>query len=167
MKKLESLPGGEDAVVVFTGDYGEEFFEQEHIFHASNLSSMQIHVPLYFRLGAHRNNPRQMASHLDIFPTILDHVLGHPHFASWFDGESILRPAKKNFALATRYNGSRSPCEFLIHTGKEHLIARFNKKNVSALEIISHRDDKDQPLEIKLDQIESNFKLPLEMLFKH
>lgn len=171
LKKLESLPGGEDAVVVFTGDHGEEFFEQQHVFHASNLSTMQIHVPLYFRLGAHRNNPRQMASHLDIFPTILNHVLGHPHFASWFDGESILRPSKKNFALATRYNGSRSPCEFLIHTGKEHLIARFNKKDAifksSALEIISHRDEEDHLLDIQLDQIKNNFKLPLEMLFKH
>jgi membrane-anchored protein YejM (alkaline phosphatase superfamily) len=127
---------------------------------------MQIHVPLYFRLPAHASNSREISSHLDIFPTILDHVLGHPHFASWFDGESILRPSKKNFALATRYNGSRSPREFLIHTGKEHLIARFNKQDEKILEIISHRDAKDQPLDIHLDQIKSNFKLPLEMLFK-
>jgi len=165
LKKLQSIPGGEEAVVVFTGDHGEEFFEQHHLFHASNLSSMQIHVPLYFRLGAHKNNSRQIASHLDIFPTILDHVLGHPHFAAWFDGESILRPAKKNFAVATRYNGSRSPSEFLIHTGKEHLIARFHDEKT--LEIISHRDEKDQPLDIHLDRIKSNFQRPLEMLFRH
>lgn len=170
LKKLESVPGGEEAVIVFTGDHGEEFFEQQNVFHASNLSSMQIHVPLYFRLGtAHVSWPREMSSHLDIFPTILEHVLGHPHFATWFDGESILHPSKKNFALATRYNGSRSPCEFLIHTGKEHFIARFNKPdaifNSRALEIISHRDEADQPLDIYPDQIKNNFKLPLEMLF--
>lgn len=166
LKKLESLPGGEDAVVVFTGDHGEEFFEQQHVFHASNLSSMQIHVPLYFRMAASANNSREISSHLDIFPTILDYVVGYPHFASWFDGESILRPSKKNFAVATRYNGSRSPREFLIHTGKEHLIARFSKQNASTLEIISHRDEKDHPLDIQLDRIKNNFKLPLEMLFK-
>ncbi len=157
-------------MVVFTGDHGEEFFEQQHVFHASNLSSMQIHVPLYFRLGTAVAS-RDMASHLDIFPTILDHVLGHPHFASWFDGESILRPSKKNFTVATRYNGCRSPFEFLIHTGKEHFIARFNKKGAifksRALEIISHRDEEDQPLDVHLDQIKNNFKLPLEMLFNH
>jgi hypothetical protein len=170
LKKLESVPGGEEAVVVFTGDHGEEFFEQQNVFHASNLSTMQIHVPLYFRLGtAHMSSSREISSHLDIFPTILDHVLGHPHFASWFDGESILCPSKKNFAVATRYNGSRSPCEFLIHTGKEHFIARFNKPNAifksNAIEIISHRDEEDQPLDVQLDQIKNNFKLPLEMLF--
>jgi membrane-anchored protein YejM (alkaline phosphatase superfamily) len=168
LKKLEGLPGGEEAVVVFTGDHGEEFFEQQNVFHASNLSTMQIHVPLYFRLGAVCSS-RQISSHLDIFPTILDHVLGHPHFASWFDGESILRPPKKNFVIATRYNGNHSPCEFLIHTGKEHFIARFNKPGAifksTALEIISHRDEKNQPLDIELDQIKNNFKLPLEMLF--
>ncbi|HEY5234921.1 MAG TPA: sulfatase-like hydrolase/transferase, partial [Rhabdochlamydiaceae bacterium] len=172
LKKLESVPGGEEAVVVFTGDHGEEFFEQQHVFHASNLSSMQIHVPLYFRLGTASANPsREMSSHLDIFPTILDHVLGHRHFASWFDGESILRPSKKNFAVATRYNGSRSPFEFLIHTGKEHFIARFNQQDAifksRALEIVSHRDEEDQLIDVHLDQIKHNFKLPLEMLFKH
>ena len=172
LKKLESVPGGEEAVVVFTGDHGEEFFEQEHLFHASNLSSMQIHVPLYFRLGfASANASREMSSHLDIFPTILDHVLGHRHFASWFDGESILRPSKKNFAVATRYNGSHSPFEFLIHTGHEHFIARFNNREAifksTAIEIISHRDEGDRPLDVHLDQIKNNFKLPLEALFKH
>ncbi len=172
LKKLESLPGGDEAVVVFTGDHGEEFFEQQRVFHASNLSSMQIHVPLYFQLGKARpNNSREISSHLDIFPTILDYVLGHPHFASWFDGESILRPSKKNFVVATRYNGSRTPCEFLIHTGKEHFTARFNNQDAifksRALEIISHRDENDQPLDVHLDQIKKNFKLPLETLFKN
>jgi glucan phosphoethanolaminetransferase (alkaline phosphatase superfamily) len=172
LKKLSSVPGGEDSVVVFTGDHGEEFFEHEHVFHASNLNTMQIHVPLYFRLGTARASPsREISTHLDIFPTILDHVLGHPHFASWFDGESILRPSKKNFAIATRYNASRSPFEFLIHTGKEQLVARFTEQSAiftsQALEIISHRDEKDQMVDVHLDQIKQQFKTPLEMLFKH
>ena len=172
LKKLDSVPGGKEAVVVFTGDHGEEFFEQEHVFHASNLSSMQIHVPIYFRLGTSvANDSRAIASQLDIFPSILDHVLGEHHFASWFDGESILRPAKKNFTISARYNASRAPFEFLIHMGKEHLIARFIKQNAifnsQALEIISHRNEKEQSMEVHLDRIKDNFKMPLEMLFNH
>lgn len=169
LKKLAATSGGEEAVVVFTGDHGEEFFEHEHVFHASNLNTMQTHVPLYFRLGTSRATSREIASHLDIFPTILDHVLGHPHFASWFDGESILRPSKKKFAIATRYNGSRSPFEFLLHTGKEQLVARFKEQSAifqsQALEIISHRDEKDQMVDVRLDQIKQQFKTPLETLF--
>ncbi len=170
LEKLTSAPGGNEAVVVFTGDHGEEFFEHEHIFHASNLNSMQTHVPLYFRLGSSTDHPsREISSHLDIFPTVLDHVLGHPHFESWFDGESILRPSKKNFAISTRYNASRSPFEFLIHTGKEHIIARFDNQGAifksNALEIVSTRDEKNQPLEA--GRIKDHFKLPFETLFRN
>ncbi len=171
VQKLKSIPGGNESVVVFTGDHGEEFFEQGRIFHASNLSTMQTHVPLYFRLGtAQPRLQRQIASHLDIFPTILDHVLGHPYFESWFDGESVLRPSKKNFAVSTRYNASRSPFEFLIHTGNDQLIARFEDPyhifKSQTLEIISRRDVNDQPLDFELKQIQNDFKTPLEMLFR-
>lgn len=175
LNKLAATSGGEEAVVVFTGDHGEEFLEHEHVFHISNLSPMQIHVPLYFRLGTAMAPSRGIASHLDIFPTILDHVLGHPHFAScfasWFDGESILRPSKKKFAIATRYNGNRSPFEFLLHTGKEQLVARFKQQSSifksQALEIISHRDEKNETVDVHLDRIKQQFKTPLEMLFSH
>ncbi|HEX2580260.1 MAG TPA: sulfatase-like hydrolase/transferase [Rhabdochlamydiaceae bacterium] len=169
LKKLASSSSGEEAVVVFTGDHGEEFFEHEHVFHASTLNTMQIHVPLYFRLGTAKTPSREIASHLDIFPTILDHVFGHRHFASWFDGESILRPSKKKFAIATRYNGSRTPFEFLLHTGKDQLVARFTKQSAifksQALEIISHRNEKDQVVDIHLDRIKQQFETPLETLF--
>jgi glucan phosphoethanolaminetransferase (alkaline phosphatase superfamily) len=170
-EKLKSVPGGEEAVVVFTGDHGEEFFEQGRVFHASNLNTMQTHVPLYFRLGtALPSRERKISSHLDIFPTILDHVLGHTYFESWFDGESILRPSKKKFAVSTRYNASRSPFEFLIHTGKDQLIVRFDKPyNIfesHSLKIISRKDANDRPLAVDLDRIKDDFKTPLEMLFK-
>jgi hypothetical protein len=169
LKKLQSVPGGNESVVVFTGDHGEEFLEEGHVFHASNLSAMQTQVPLYFRLGTTITHaPREICSHLDIFPTILDHILGQ-HFEMLFDGESILKPSKKNFAIATRYNASRSPFEFLIHTGKEQLIARFNNPSEifksQSLEIISRRDEENQPLEAHLDQIKDEFKKPLETLF--
>jgi membrane-anchored protein YejM (alkaline phosphatase superfamily) len=132
---------------------------------------MQTHVPLYFRLGtALPSRERKISSHLDIFPTILDHVLGHTYFESWFDGESILRPSKKKFAVSTRYNASRSPFEFLIHTGKDQLIVRFDKPyNIfesHSLKIISRKDANDRPLAVDLDRIKDDFKTPLEMLFK-
>jgi len=172
LKKLETVPGGEEAVVVFTGDHGEEFLEQGHIFHASNLSSMQTHVPLYFRFGTSSPKAsREIVSHLDIFPSIIDHVLGDTTFTSWFDGESILRSPKNHFAIATRYNGSRSPYEFLIHTGNDQLIARFENPSAifksNALEIISRKDKKNQSLEINTEHVKDDFKKAFDALFSN
>lgn len=52
---LTALESDKDALVVITGDHGEEFYEQGHLFHASHLSYPQVHVPLYYRLG---NDPK-------------------------------------------------------------------------------------------------------------
>ncbi|HVX00003.1 MAG TPA: sulfatase-like hydrolase/transferase, partial [Candidatus Babeliaceae bacterium] len=83
MGQLDSHPTGKKSVVVVTGDHGEEFFEEGRLFHASNLSPMQIHVPIYYRLGKKNYvNPihGELSSHLDIFPTVLNHVLGKNYF---------------------------------------------------------------------------------------
>jgi glucan phosphoethanolaminetransferase (alkaline phosphatase superfamily) len=170
-EKLNAVSGGEEAVVVFTGDHGEEFFEEGCIFHASNLNNMQTHVPIYFRLGAATaRGPREVSSHLDIFPTILEYVLGHQYFETWFDGESILHPSRKNFTVSTRHNGNRCPFEFLIHDGKNQLVARFEDRyNIfksRSLDIVAHRNEEGEPLEIELDQVRHDFKAPLETLFK-
>jgi membrane-anchored protein YejM (alkaline phosphatase superfamily) len=44
---LKVSGGWEESVVVFTGDHGEEFYENGHLFHATDLSQQQLHVPLY------------------------------------------------------------------------------------------------------------------------
>lgn len=172
--KLSEQSGGKEAVVVVTGDHGEEFFEEGRIFHASHLSPMQTEVPIYYKLGlrtASRLEDQKLTSHLDIFPTILHHVLGKDTFESWFDGESILRPRVKNFAISTRFNTTRAPYEFLIHTGKKQLVAQLgNRSNVlksNSLEILAHRDENGESLELEMDQVQSDFKEAFESLFNH
>ncbi|MGH7889107.1 MAG: sulfatase-like hydrolase/transferase, partial [Thermodesulfobacteriota bacterium] len=169
-EKMKSLPTNKESVVVITGDHGEEFFEEGRIFHASNLSSMQTHVPIYYRLGSKSvNGGENLSSHLDIFPTLLHHVFGKDLFEHWFDGESILRPRKKHFAITTRINWSRDPYEFLIYTGENQLIVRFaNRSNISkspTLQIVSYRDKNGAPLKIDVDQIREQFKEALDSLF--
>ncbi len=169
-KKLKQSPAGKEAVVVFTGDHGEEFFEEGRMFHASNLNTMQTHVPIYYRLGSKKSHANELSSHLDIFPTLLHHVFGKEVCEEWFDGESLLKPRRKNFVISTRYNASRAPYEFLIHNGKKQLIARFKDRsnilNSRALEVVACRDENDQPLDLKLEHIQSEFQEPLEVLFR-
>jgi glucan phosphoethanolaminetransferase (alkaline phosphatase superfamily) len=159
---LKNSRFGKEAVVVFTGDHGEEFFEEGAIFHASNLSPMQTQVPLYFKLGTTKLAEQPFASHLDIFPTLLHHVFGKEVYHEWFDGESLLRPRKAPFALSARYNASRAPTEFLLHNGTKEL--RFRLKSSGTLECLVHRDaGKDLPLEEAA--IRSSFQAAVHSLF--
>ncbi len=131
----------DEAVVIVTGDHGEEFYENGHLFHASNLNWEQIHVPLYFKFGSMKKNVGRVASHIDIFPSLLHYLLQEPDaFAEVFDGESIFSPNRGSYAVTGRYNGSRSPYEFLIHNGEGSLLARFNDRgkifDANALQIL-------------------------------
>src|SRR5581483_4432687 len=51
MDALEKTAGGKEAVVVITGDHGEEFYEHGNLFHASALSEPQITPPIYYKFG--------------------------------------------------------------------------------------------------------------------
>lgn len=168
-KKLETLEMGKEAVIVMTGDHGEEFLEQGNIFHASSLSSMQTRVPLLCRFGSKAPINQEMASHVDIFPSILHHLLGHADFSDWFDGESLLQPRQKNFVVSTRYNASRAPYEFLIHNGHQQLIARFdNPRQIFKsrnLHLVSLRDRFDRLIEINSAEVDHEFKAAFKTLF--
>ncbi len=171
LKNLKATPSGSEAVIVVTGDHGEEFYEQGNIFHASNLSSAQTHVPIYYRLPhlSRRIQDRRLTSHVDIFPTLLDYIFDFPLFNNWFDGESLLTPRKKNFALSTRYNGGRSPFEFLIHNGSEQLIVRLeNRRHIfksCAVHIVSKLDRTGKPTKVNPNEIKQDFKAVWDTLF--
>jgi len=142
---LKKSGGWDEAMIVVTGDHGEEFYENGHLFHASNLSPQQINVPLYFKFG-HVRKSCSLTSHIDIFPSVLHYLLGDTaSFEGLFDGESIFSEQKWPYAIVGRYNGSRSPYEFLIHNGKSSLLARFNDKgrifNADALQILEMDGD--------------------------
>lgn len=172
-KKLESIKAGDNAITIVTGDHGEEFFEEGHLFHLSSLNQMQTHIPLYYKFG--RKTPSlsnanlNLTSHVDIFPTILDYVFGGPHFAQFFDGESILSQKTRPFAVTAHYNASRTPYEFSIHDGQKKCVLRFfNQRNIfrsQALEVISKRNAKDEPVAFELPSIENEFKPAFEYLF--
>jgi len=112
----------EDAIIVVTGDHGEEFFEEGHLFHASNINELQTRVPIYYNLQGLDN---RITSHMDIFPTLIHYIDGEDRFCDFFEGSSLFKPQKNSFIIAARHNGSRSPSEFFIHDGTYKFRARF------------------------------------------
>lgn len=157
---MEKIGAWDEAVVIVTGDHGEEFYENGHLFHASNLNWEQINVPIFFKLGpldAPKETVNSLVSHVDIFPTLLHYILKSANqLDGMFDGESILAPKKWPYAIIGRYNGSRNPYEFLIHNGKSSLLAQFNERgkifNADALHILEIGSEKNEttPLSVFL-----------------
>ena len=123
------LPKKEEAIVIITGDHGEEFFDRGHLFHGSHLIHEQTNVPIYFKFGSNTRKPLEtkLVSQIDIFPTLLDYLNGSP--LSFLDGESLFHKKTWPFALLARFNASRTPYEFCLHNGSTKLTGRFANKS--------------------------------------
>jgi len=99
----------DDAMIIVTGDHGEELQEHGVWFHTSGLTIEETVVPVIVKwpkeLG--RGEPLAMASHLDIMPSILD-ALGCPQ-AEWsgLAGRS-LREGGEPTVLVTSNYGSQN-----------------------------------------------------------
>ncbi len=75
----------DDALIVFTSDHGEEFYDHEGWWHGYTLYEEMLHVPLIIKLpGNQHAGLRQegIARHVDLAPTML-------HFAGLPKGEKM------------------------------------------------------------------------------
>ena len=70
---LEAKGLADSAIVFFTADHGEEFFEHGGVGHGRTLYNEQVHVPLIIKAPFIRPG-RQTAriQHIDLYPTILE-----------------------------------------------------------------------------------------------
>lgn len=165
----------EHSIVVVTADHGEEFFEQGNLFHASALSQEQIRVPLYCRFGnretAALSVTAQMASHVDILPSILHHLYGEEKFVDVLQGQSIFRENRWPFIITGRYNGSRSPHEFLVQSQSGKVLhVRFSDPSNPAesrfLQILDCKDPSSQFVDVSPQQMENEFGEAFGKLFQ-
>lgn len=160
----------DNSVIVVTGDHGEEFYEQGHLFHASNLNTVQTSVPIYYKLGNNADiSPGAMSSHIDIFPTIFHYLLKDENLlANLFDGESIYRKSRFPYVISSRFNAGRTPYELSIHNGEYKLLARFLNKNKvfrsRKLQILDTKDNIDIPVIYSLQKIEHDFSKAFEKI---
>ncbi|MGE0083572.1 MAG: DUF3413 domain-containing protein [Desulfococcaceae bacterium] len=79
LKDLEEKNLLENTIIIFTGDHGQEFNENNMNFwgHGSNFTKYQIHVPLliYWK-GKMQAVYSHRTSHMDIVPTLMKEVFG-------------------------------------------------------------------------------------------
>ena len=177
IQKMQKNHLYEDALVIFTGDHGEEFYEEGKLFHASHLSWMQTRAPIYYKLGDNRipfeiDPSTILSSHIDIFPTLFHYLLGKETFASFFHGESILKQNRFPYVITARDNGVRAPYEFFIHDGRTKLVVRLlpEKRVLHAkkLEIISLQDMNDQIIPMgDEEQVRDYVQETYPSVFKH
>jgi glucan phosphoethanolaminetransferase (alkaline phosphatase superfamily) len=160
---LKKLKQWKDAVIVMTGDHGEEFYEHGHIFHATALSDAQTRVPLYYKFGEKRvTEKRLMTSHVDVFPSIFDYLIGDELSSYGLQGESVFHTPKWPYTVAGRYNGSRSPNEFFIHNGTYKLT--LNRKG-SSFDLLSAKDLFDVNVSYDVQWVKENFGGAIESVF--
>jgi hypothetical protein len=170
---LSIVPDREKALIGFTGDHGEEFFEHGHLFHLSQLSDVQTHVPIFFQLPRQPDAMPPLLTQMDIFPTFIDTIAFDGSTKGILEGQSIFLKNRWPFVVIARYNASRTPCEFCLHNGRHKLIARFtNHRNIFRsrfVNILSLRTLRDQVFdECKKDLdgwIRKEFGSAMERLF--
>ncbi len=170
---LEKTPGGREAVVVLTGDHGEEFYEHGNLFHASSLSHPQTNPPLYYRFG--EKGPLKelidckMTCHMDIFPTLFHYLTGEDLLGEVLQGQSIFSRDRWPYTVIGRFNASRTPYEYCIHNGAEKIIAEFSDErdifSSQGLKILSTKNCKDENLCKELGQIHEVFDPALDRIF--
>jgi membrane-anchored protein YejM (alkaline phosphatase superfamily) len=173
LNALEKTPGGQEAVVVVTGDHGEEFYEHGNLFHASSLSHPQMHIPLYYRFGDNRSVKEyplcKMTCHMDVFPTLFHYLAGEDLMGEVLQGESILKENRWPYTVVARFNASRSPTEFCIHNGDCKLIAEFSNErdifNSKALRILSTKNCQDENIRKEIGSVHEEFDSAFERIF--
>ncbi len=158
-----------DAVIAVVGDHGEEFFEKGHLFHGSHLVQEQTEVPLWLQLGTlHPQQVPGVSSHIDVWPTILDHIF-HLSGACPWDGVSLLKSHRPPYVVIGQYYGGLPPREFCLHQGAMKVVLRFDPSEVGKFWIRSLTDRSDEPIPCTVSDIhhwvDVHFRRSLEDLF--
>ena len=174
-KSLKKQNLYDDSIIVVAADHGEEFLEHGHLFHASHLSQMQTEVPLYYKFGKNEKKAasNKMTCHMQVFPSILQYLTDRKDFSSFFDGQSIFEASNWPYVISARYNASRDPYEFFLHSGDEKITFRFHRPKriffCRKLEVQSLRKrDDDMILQINDEKLRNNlqqYKTALKKLF--
>lgn len=92
----------ENTIIIITGDHGEEFLEKGNWGHNSTFVEEQTHVPMVMWMpGQPHTEIRNVTSHLDISPTLLQ-VLGAPADASAYSlGRNIFSTQQRDFIVVS------------------------------------------------------------------
>lgn len=103
LSAFEASGLAENAVVVVTGDHGEEFQECGFWGHTSNFTPEQLHVPFFMTgPGVEPGTEERLTSHLDFPSTLLERFLGADPADRplWCLGADLLAPEPDRLRVA-------------------------------------------------------------------
>ena len=124
-ERLKSLGLYDEALIAVTGDHGEEFFEEGALFHGTHLNRYQTSVPLLLKLGD-RKPEVAMATHVDLFPSVLHHLTGGTEWESLLDGKSVF-VKRKPVHVCVQHRSAATPSELVVQTEEHRLHLRCPK----------------------------------------
>ena len=100
-----------DAIIIITGDHGEEFKEQGSWFHDTTLNRPQTCVPLLIKwpksLPRDKQPAHERASHLDLLPSLFDALGCEKELWQHLPGISLLQaaPTGRTIIMTTHFCG--------------------------------------------------------------
>lgn len=154
--------------IVFAADHGESLGEDDLWFgHGERLSEAQLHVPLWLRLPGREPARRDdLASLLDVLPTLADAVLGAPRDPK-AAGRPLLAPGAED-ASATLYlatlQGSRRPRVGVIEGEFKYAAVLRNERDWDGR--LTRRGDDDVDLTAPAPQVAARLRARLEELLQ-
>ncbi|MFO1440831.1 MAG: sulfatase-like hydrolase/transferase [Verrucomicrobiaceae bacterium] len=101
----------DDAIIIITGDHGEEFKEQGSWFHGTTLNRPQTRVPLLIKwpksLSREQQPAHERASHLDLVPSLFDALGCEKELWQHLPGISLLQaaPTGRTIIMTTHFCG--------------------------------------------------------------
>ena len=132
-RRLKELNLYDDAIIVVTADHGEEFFEEQALFHGTHLNKYQTNIPIFYKIPGKTQKDiqeiNQITSQVDIFPSLFHYLTdSNVYLSKLFDGKSIFTPDEKSFCICSAQNGSNSPVKFVLYE-KDTKTTIIRKKN--------------------------------------
>ncbi len=106
LKALKEKGFYEDAIIIFTSDHGEEFYEYGFFGHNSSFSKAQVNSPFMMKLphGSHQEIEK-MTSHLDVMPTLLKRLGVQNPSSDYACGSDMLDSAfSRSYAYVAKWN---------------------------------------------------------------
>ncbi len=125
------------SMIIAVGDHGQQFMEHDYMMHGFTLYREDINVPLYIKgVDTPVKTDSQAASHLDIMPTILDHIGVDITAIHEIDGHSLFKVGKNKYKLSSVAGEQNTPASFVISSTNWKLFFRTDSNNITGFDKI-------------------------------
>jgi membrane-anchored protein YejM (alkaline phosphatase superfamily) len=114
LSKLKEKDMYDNALIIYTSDHGQEFFEQGNFGHNTSFSKGQIHIPLMIKLpkslknsnlGEHIND--SLTSHQDIVPSILTLLGVKNNVSKYSNGKNFFSQTfQRDYIFSANWNNN-------------------------------------------------------------